>query len=233
MISCIVLCLNEAACIEQVLQDLHKQEYGQPYELLLADGGSTDGTQELARPYARIVNCERGKARQMNQAAAEAKGDILFFVHADMHLSPSTFSAIHACIYEHGYDGGGFANEFDTHNQKIKQLGTLMNLRLLDKREQSDKGIFYGDNGIFVRRTVFEQLGGFREIPIMEDYDFSLRMKQHFRVLRIASPKIVVSARRHIKAGFVKTRLQWVLIRKLYQWGVSPAFLAKWYRDIR
>ena len=108
-----------------------------------------------------------------------------------------------------------------------------MNFRFFDKREQSDKGVFYGDNGIFVLKSVFEKLNGFKEIPIMEDYDFSKRLHKNHPTFKLKTPKIVVSARRHIKAGFLKTRLQWVFIRKLYNWGVSPFILAKWYKDIR
>ncbi|MCZ6593692.1 MAG: hypothetical protein O6943_02115, partial [Bacteroidetes bacterium] len=105
--------------------------------------------------------------------------------------------------------------------------------RFLNKKEQSDKGVFYGDNGIFMKKSVIETLKGFKEIPIMEDYDFSKRMRQHFKVIKIKEPPIVVSARRHIKAGFFKTRFQWIAIKKLYQLGISPKVLAKWYSDIR
>lgn len=108
-----------------------------------------------------------------------------------------------------------------------------MNLRFINKKEQSDKGIFYGDNGIFVKKSVFEKLKGFKEIPIMEDYDFSNKMKQHHRIIKIKGPPIIISARRHVKAGFFKTRFHWIAIRKLYVWGVSPRVLAKWYVDIR
>ncbi len=93
--------------------------------------------------------------------------------------------------------------------------------------------IFFGDNGIFVKRTVFEALGGFKTIPIMEDYDFSKRLQEQFSVVRIGAPRLVVSPRRHVEAGFIKTRMQWILIKRLYQVGVSPHVLARWYRDVR
>jgi len=89
------------------------------------------------------------------------------------------------------------------------------------------------NNGIFAKRTVFETLGGFKAIPIMEDYDFSMRMHEQFRVVRVCEPKLVVSTRRHLKAGFIKTRMQWILIKRLYKLGVSPYALARWYRDVR
>ncbi len=134
---------------------------------------------------------------------------------------------------ELGFDGGGFANVFDEYNDKIKNIGTWMNFRFINKREQSVRGLFYGDNGIFVKRSVLDTLQSFNEIPIMEDYEFSKRMRQHLKVIKIKQPPIIISARRHIKVGFFKTRFKWIAIRKLYQWGVSPNMLAKWYGDIR
>ena len=232
MISVIILTYNEAACIEKTLQNLKQLKCQVPVELLLADGGSTDDTVEIAKKYARIVKAQKGKARQMNAAAAVAKGNVLFFIHADMEFHDDTLEAICRQM-EEGYDGGGFANIFDEHNSKIKQFGTLLNFRFLKNQEQSDRNIFYGDNGIFVKKEVFEKLGGFKDLPIMEDFDFSVRMRSMFKVRKIQEPKLVVSARRHIKAGFLKTRLQWIIIKKLYLLGVSPHWLAKWYKDVR
>ncbi len=178
------------------------------------------------------MSFRKGKACQMNDAAKVAKGEKLFFVHANMKLAKNTLTAIQNQI-DQGYDGGGFANLFDQYNDKIKNLGTRMNFRFFNHKEQSDRGIFYGDNGIFVKRGVYEKLKGFKEIPSMEDYDFSKRMQKHFKVVKIKEPPIVLSARRHIKAGFFKTRFQWIIIRKFYKWDVSPRVLAKWYADVR
>lgn len=108
-----------------------------------------------------------------------------------------------------------------------------MNFRLFRIREQPDRCIFYGDNGIFVKKDAFDKLGGFKEIPIMEDYDFSIRMKKYFKVRQIKFPKLIVSSRRHLDAGFFKTRIQWILIKKLYLLSISPNSLARWYTHIR
>lgn len=233
MISIIIVAYNEEQEMERILKNLKSLPAKRSVEIILADGGSTDQTLELATPFATIVNAPKGKAIQMNQAAKEAKGDILFFVHADMQLPPETLLALEQRIDEAGLDGGGFANVFDRYNQRIKCLGTYLNLRFLDTREQSDRNIFYGDNGIFVRKEVFEALGGFKEIPIMEDYDFSIRLKQAYKVGRIKTPKLILSARRHQKAGFLKTRIQWIVIKKLYLLGFPPEWLAAWYKDVR
>ena len=233
MISVIIVAYNEEAYIKSIILELRNQKNSGEFEILLADGNSADKTVLLAKQEnISVINCRKGKACQMNDAAKAARGDILFFVHADMKLANNTLSVIQEQI-DNGFDGGGFANIFDEHNDKIKHLGTWMNFRFFNKKEQSDKGLFYGDNGIFVKHRVFNILKGFKEVPIMEDFDFSKRMRQGFKVIKIKAPPIVVSARRHVKAGFFKTRFQWIAIRKLYKWGVSPKILAKWYGDIR
>lgn len=234
-IAAIIVAYNEEILIESIINELRLQEYGGEVSVLLADGRSTDSTTYLAvKQNVKVVTAAtKGKAQQMNSAAERAGDcDVLFFVHADMQLPRNVFDSIGKAINE-GYDGGGFSNVFDEKNAQIKKLGTLLNFRFFDRREQSDKGIFYGDNGIFVKRTVFERLKGFREIPIMEDYDFSKRLSKQHRTLKIKDPKITVSSRRHIKAGMIRTRLEWILIRKLFKLGVSPFALAKAYKDIR
>ena len=233
MISAIIVAYNEAEYIRNIIKELRTQQFQGKVEIILADGGSSDNTVSIAKKEGILtINCQKGKAFQMNEGAKAARGNILFFVHADMLLPEHVFLKSQQTIAE-GVDGGGFSNIFDQYNEKIKRLGTWMNFCFFDKREQSDKGIFFGDNGIFVKKKVFEDLRGFKEIPIMEDYDFSIRMNQKYTVKKIKNPKITVSARRHLKAGFVKTRFQWIMIRQLYKLGFPPKLLAKWYKDVR
>lgn len=232
MISIVIPTYNEETVIETTLQNLKELECIAESEIIVADGGSSDKTVSIAKKYASVISSSKGKAIQLNTGARTAIGDILFFVHADMTLPKDALKVIEHKINDEGYSGGGFANVFSSYNEKIKLLGRLLNLRIIN-REQSDSKIFYGDNGIFVKKSIFEKLGGFKEIPIMEDYDFSVRLKKEFRAVKIDDPKIIVDSRRHINSGFIKTRVQWITIRKLYKLGVSPFLLAKWYKDVR
>jgi len=233
MISIIIPTFNEESSVEQTLKRLHSIKCKVEKEIIVSDGGSTDKTVEIAEKYAIIVYSEKGKAKQLNRAVKLAKGDILFFAHADMIVPDGALTAICDQLSNEKYHGGGFANMFDESNKKIKRLGAILNLRVFSRKEQSDRNIFYGDNGIFVKKEVFNALGGFKDIPIMEDYDFSVRMKSGYRVKQIRQPRLIVSARRHLKAGFLKTRFQWIVIRKLYKLGVPPQKLVNWYSDVR
>jgi len=231
MISIIIPAYNEEHFIVKTLRHLNTLKEEQAFEIIVSDGGSIDNTVEVARPYATIINAPKGKAKQMNYAAKHAKGDILFFVHADMTVPPGALTAIKNKIAE-GFDSAGFSNVFDTNNKKIKWIGKLFHLRLTNK-SQAEHKLFYGDNGISVRKNVFEKVGGFKEIPIMEDYDFSKRMLASYKVCLISDPKLIVDARRHLKDGFVRTRIKWMVIKQLYLLGVSPEKLNRWYKDIR
>jgi len=232
MISIIIPTYNEENCIEETLQLLLGLQCRLGHEVIVADGGSKDRTVAIASRYVLVIKSKKGKGTQMNAGASAAKGSILFFAHADTVFPEATLQAICDAVNLEGIDGGGFSNVFDQHNQRIKRLGRIMNLRFRNK-EQSDRHIFYGDNGIFVRKEIFEALGGFKEIPIMEDYDFSVRMKSKYRVKLIREPALITSARRHIQTGFVKTRLQWILIKKLYLLGIAPEKLVRLYKDVR
>ena len=232
MISIVIPTFNEEAALETTLESISRIGGEAAHEVVVCDGGSSDRTVHIAGRHAHVIQTPKGRARQLNAGVRCTRGDILFFVHADMRLPRGALRSIVRRIDDGGYDGGGFSNVFSGYNRRIKLLGRILNLRFVDN-DRPENTIFFGDNGIFVRRAVFHALGGFKPLPIMEDYDFSVRMRERFRVVRISDPKLIVSPRRHVRTGFLKTRLLWMLIKQLYRLGVSPAVLARWYGDVR
>ena len=232
MISIIIPTLDEEVIIESTLKNLRMHIRDTSHEIIVSDGGSRDKTVAIAEKFALVVKSEKGKAIQLNEGAKRASGDILFFVQADTTIPQGALKTIESKIYKQGYDGGGFSNVFSEHNKKIKTLGRVLNFKIFTNDHQGNL-IFFGDNGIFCKREVFDRLGSFKLIPIMEDYDFSKRMRDRFKAVRILDPKLIISPRRFVKNGFVRTRLQWIIIRRLYQIGISPYFLVKLYKDVR
>ena len=232
MISIIIPTLNEETTIQPTLENIELHAWKVQHEIIVVDGGSLDGTVNNAENYAIVVKSDKGKSVQLNKGAKEAKGDILFFVQADARIPGGALEAIELKIYSEEYDGGGFSNVFSEHNKKIKTIGRILNFRIITNDHHKNL-VFFGDNGIFCKKEVFEKLGGFKLIPIMEDYDFSKRMRNQFRTVRILDPKLIMSPRRFVKNGFIRTRLQWIIIRRLYQLGFSPYFLVKLYKDVR
>lgn len=162
MISIVIPTFNEESVIEETLVRLADRRREEDFELIVSDGQSTDATVMLASRHARVVSSERGRSRQLNRGADEARGDVLFFLHADAELPPGALIAIRRKLDE-GYDGGGFSNVFASHNRRIKLLGRILNLRLRDN-DHAGNTRFFGDNGIFVRTPVFRTLSGFRDM---------------------------------------------------------------------
>ena len=169
-----------------------------------------------------------GRAAQLNAAAAAASGDILLFLHADSRLPAGAHAALaDAWRSTPEIAGGNFALRFgdDDRGAFERILGAVYRL-------QRRHGLYYGDSSVWVRRTTFERLGGFREIPIMDDYDFVRRLERSGATRCLPGPA-TTSARRWRAAGIPRTVLAWVLIRRLYVAGVSPNRLARLYRAVR
>ena len=222
MISVIIPVLNEAKILDQSLARLTHQLKG--HELIIVDGGSTDETPLIAKRYGQVISSERGRARQSNAGAAAARGDLLF-LHADVWLDSGAIEGVETAILA-GYVGGAFKQRIEGDRPLYRLIERAANFRA--KRLK----IFYGDGGIFVRRTHFNRIGGFPDIPIMEEVEFSRKLRQHGEVT-LVEPGIHISARRWQKNGIVRTTLTNWLITLLYLLRVPPNHLAKLYRHIR
>ncbi len=223
MISVIIPALNEAKILDQSLSRLSPQL--KDHELIIVDGGSTDETPLIAKRYGRVIAAERGRANQSNVGAAGARGDILLFLHADVWLDSGAIEGVEQAISS-GYVGGAFKQRIDGDHPLYRLIERAANFRAKRVR------IFYGDGGIFIRRAHFNQIGGFPDIPIMEEVGLSRKLRRCGEVT-LVEPGIHISARRWQKNGIVRTTLINWLITLFYLLRVPPNYLAKLYRHIR
>lgn len=218
-ISVIIPTLNEERGIGRTLGALARQGDA---EIIVADGGSIDATKKLAGELARVVDAPKGRALQMNAGARAATGDILLFVHADSTLPDGAFEEIRRILRDPATVGGGFSLRFDDPAFPFRLIEGASNIRA------RRLGLIFGDQGIFVRRSVFERMGGFREMPLMEDWDFSRRLGKEGGVT-VSGLKITTSSRRFRKDGVWRTVWRMQVIKILYLLGVSPQRLSRIY----
>jgi len=223
-ISVIVPVLNEAAVVGDTLRRARQPGV---VEILVVDGGSTDQTATVAADLAdRVLHSAPGRARQMNVAAAVARGEILLFLHADTLVPDGYAHAILDALHDTEVVGGRFDLHLAPSSPLLWLTAELINLRSRLSR------IATGDQGIFIRRQVFERLGGYADIPLMEDLDLSRRMKRAGR-LACLRQRLTTSSRRWRQNGVVRTILLMWTLRFLYTCGVSPVTLKRVYANTR
>jgi rSAM/selenodomain-associated transferase 2 len=218
----VVPVLNEAMQIVACLRALAPLR-AQGAEVIVADGGSTDATTEWARPLAdQVLQCPRGRARQMNFGAAQARGQTLLFLHADTGLPSDALSAIHTALANPRAHWGRFDVRIEGRPRLLKLVATMMNLR------SRVSGIATGDQALFVRRDSFLRVGGFPDQPLMEDIEFSKRLCRFARPVCLYQ-RVTTSGRRWERDGVWRTiALMWRL-RWLYWIGTPPERLARLY----
>jgi rSAM/selenodomain-associated transferase 2 len=225
-LSIVIPCLNEAPGIVRTLESLQPMR-ARGAEVIVADGGSSDGTATLAAPLAdRLVHAPRGRAAQMNAGAAAASADILLFLHADCVLPPAADALINQGLAASGRQWGRFDVVLDGSHPLLKVIAGMMNLR------SRWTGIATGDQGIFITRELFVRLNGFPALPLMEDIALSRRARRAGAPLCLREP-IVTSARRWERHGVVRTVLLMWRLRLAYFLGADPARLALRYDAAR
>jgi rSAM/selenodomain-associated transferase 2 len=222
----IIPALNEAAIIEAALQELQPLRR-RGARIVMADGGSSDDTTQRAGQLVdELVVAARGRARQMNAGAQAAPGaDVLLFLHADTRL-PADADRLVAQAVTSGARWGRFDVHIAGRAWLLGLVAHAMNLR------SRLTGICTGDQAIFCRRELFELLGGYAELPLMEDVDFSIRARRLARPAALRPPAIT-SGRRWEERGVVRTIVQMWSLRWRFQRGADPASLARDYRDVR
>lgn len=223
-ISVVIPLLNEAKSIAASLSALMALA---PYEIIVVDGGSTDATREICGSFGvKVFTSERGRARQMNFGARHASGDVLLFLHADTRLPPSAFDDIVSALNDPRYLGGRFDVELEGDHWMLKVIGRMISYRSRVTR------VGTGDQAIFVRRAVFERMGGYPDIPLMEDIAFCRTLKRMGDVACLRS-RVTTSGRRWEADGVWRTILRMWTLKSLYLAGVSPARLKHFYADTR
>ncbi|TRZ99873.1 MAG: glycosyltransferase [Nitrospiraceae bacterium] len=225
-ISVIIPTLHEEKTLPGTLARLRHPAFS---EVLVVDGGSRDRTLAdvaLAHSLTRVLNAPMGRARQMNAGAAAAKGELLLFLHADTLLPSTAAQDITHAMADTRIAGGRFDTRLVPDRGLLWVVGRMMSWR------SRLTGIATGDQAIFVRRKVFEELGGFPDIPIMEDIAFSLRLKQAGHVAALHSC-VMTSGRRWERHGAIRTIVLMWWLRLLFYLGVSPARLTRMYDDTR
>jgi len=212
VISVIIPTLNESGYLGATLQRVAQN--ATKHEVIVSDGGSKDETVQIATQHGvRIIAVSppaAGRAVQMNSGARVATCEILLFLHADTHLRSTSLSQIETALQNPAAVGGGFARRFDSGSAFLRFSCCLATWRC------RKWGWFLGDQAIFVRRTVFDQLQGFRNMPLFEDLDFSRRLTRAGKVVTI-SPGIICSARRFRQRGPLLTTCRdfWLTCRYL------------------
>lgn len=217
--------LNEEGAIAATLDAIRT---GAPAaEVIVVDGGSTDRSVEVARSRCdHLIAGPRGRARQMNAGAALASGDVVVFVHADT-IVPTTFAAdIELALDDSRIAGGRFDIAFDVRSPALDVVATMISTRSRLMRSAT------GDQAIFVRRGVFDHLGGYADIELCEDVDFIRRMR---RVGRLACLRtaVITSSRRWRRHGVVRTIVRMWIVKSLFLAGVSAQWLKRHYADTR
>jgi rSAM/selenodomain-associated transferase 2 len=222
-LSIIIPALDEAQTLPGLLADLQAIRR-EGHEVLLVDGGSRDATVTLATPAVdRVIHSAPGRAVQQNNGARAARGEILWFLHADSRIATEAVTAIlHGCGADRPW--GRFDVRLSGRGWPLRIIERMMNLR------SRLSGIATGDQGLFVRREVFHELGGFPPIALMEDVALSRRLRRLARPCCIRTPRLLTSSRRWEERGILRTVwLMWRL-RLAFALGASPDTLAARYR---
>ncbi|HEY3895924.1 MAG TPA: TIGR04283 family arsenosugar biosynthesis glycosyltransferase [Pseudonocardiaceae bacterium] len=219
-VSIVVPTLNEVARIEPCLRRLRRDF--PDCELVVVDGGSADGTAELAARHARTIRSAPGRATQMNAGAEVSSGDILWFIHADCEVPRCAVGLLRRALLDPDVVGGGLRLSFDQHSVGLNYLAASSNVRA------RRLGWIFGDQAMFVRRDVFDSVGGFPVLPLMEDLEMSRILRRRGRLV-VLPTVVTASARRLVEQGVWRMAALMQLLKLHYLLGVDPERIRRRY----
>lgn len=228
-ISVVVPVYREEA-IATLLGDLLSRPDAGALEAIVVDGAADRDTLDripahlAADPRLTLLSAPPGRGEQQNAGAAAADGDILLFLHADTFLPDNAFTLVRQCMADQSLSGGAFSLGYAEASPGLSFIAAAANARSNFTR------VPYGDQAIFVRRTVFEGLGGFRPLPVMEDLEFMTRLRSRGHAIRILALPVRTSGRRQLREGPLRCTLRNLVLRLLYHLGVPAGRLAVMYR---
>lgn len=223
-ISIIIPIYNEEATIKNTQAQL--KALSRNTEVIFVDGGSTDNTTNMILEPFKLIRSEKGRANQMNKGALESSGEVLFFMHCDSILPKNAEEEIEEVMKT--YEAGYFGIKFDTNNFLMKCCQVMSNLR-------AKNGIVFGDQGLFIKRELFFELGMFPKLPIMEDYQFSLNAREKGTRFGRTKSRIITSDRRFSGSNLHRLKIMYKMntLRVKYRSGADIKSIAQEYRDIR
>lgn len=221
-VSVIIPALNEASQIAETISSLRRQ---QPHEIIVVDGGSDDGTPELARKADLVLSGPRGRANQMNHGARAATGDAFLFLHADCTLEEHALNELNL-LNRYRVIAGCFSMRVNATGWLYRSIDWCASTRV------KLTGLAYGDQGLFLKRATFERVGGFPAVRLMEDVYISKSLRRLGRII-VSPVRILVSPRRWRRQGVIRQTLRNWTLTTLAATGVHPDRLAGFYPHVR
>ncbi len=224
--SIVVPVFHEAERINKLIEHLNDLDSDGNVEIIIVDGAQEKDTLQIIQGETVIrISSEQGRSKQMNAGASAARGEILIFLHADTELPIHALRKISSFVEQTEYVGGAFDLGIKSNKVIFKVIGTFSSLRSRLSR------IPFGDQAIFIRKEYFNKIGGYKEIPLMEDVDLLRRIKKSGGRIRIFYDRVMTSPRRWEKEGVVCCTLRNWTLQLLYFWGVSPDKLTHFYKS--
>ncbi len=221
-ISVIIPVYNEIETINPLIEHLFRLASAYLHEIIVVDGDPEQKTGKIITDKRVVITgSDKGRARQMNKGAALSGGDVLIFLHADTLLPGNAFQKINSVMKTSEYVGGAFELGIDSDKTILKLIGRATTLRSRLTR------IPYGDQAIFIDKDYFFKIGGFKDIPLLEDIELMERIKKDQKAIYIVNERVTTSSRRWEDQGVIKVTLKNQMINFGYALGFSPESLAK------